>query len=393
MFPYTILFHAILTSALLTPHTRTEAFVTIANKRSTLKPSSSSLGAKHHSNKKSNDTMNTTSTSTHDHCVKLNNGVSMPCIGFGTYKLNKKLTTSKIQTALEAGYQMLDTAYVYGGQKTEGLVGEALQKSLESNSNFNKPFITTKVWRNHHGYEQTTQCLQESLNRLQLNQVDLVLIHWPGPAYDSQKKREMQENNNYNPVKAVQDGQEDIASLRLETWRALEDAYLQGYCRAIGVSNYSIKHLEKLISWKDIRIKPMVNQVEMHPYYNQKELRAYCSSQDIVIQAYSSLGGQDYSKKDYKNVLEKPPLLQNKIVLDIAKIKSKTPSQVLLRWAYQHGVAVIPKSENDNHIIENICIFDFTLSPKEMELLDGLDCGMKGRLTWRNDPLRNLDFD
>lgn len=259
----------------------------------------------------------------------------MPRIGFGTYKLSKNLVIPKIQYALKAGYEMIDTAHVYGGQKTEALVGESLRNdeallSLEKNK---RPFVITKVWRNYHGYEQTKECLQESLNRLGLEQVDLVLIHWPGPAYDSQKKKKMIQNNNDNdattsPIIAVQDGQEDIASLRLETWRALEDAYIQKKCRAIGVSNYSITHLQKLLNWSDIRIKPMVNQVEMHPYYNQKELRAFCSSHNITLQAYSSLGGQDYSKKDYRNVLEQPPLLKNKVILDIANKRTKTASQI-----------------------------------------------------------------
>merc|ERR1711862_758196 len=133
-----------------------------------------------------------------------------------------------------------------------------------------KPFIVTKVWRNFHGYEQTKKCFNESLNRLGLDQVDLVLIHWPGPAYNrrsrdssNQSKKEQENNNNNKIIPPVQEGQEDIKSLRLETWRALEDLYMkEKKCRAIGVSNYTIKHLKQLLSWEKLRIKPMINQVK-----------------------------------------------------------------------------------------------------------------------------------
>jgi len=286
---------------------------------------------------------------------------------------------------------MIDTAYVYGNMQTEGLVGEGIAKAITEDYYTSRPFITTKVWRKFHGYDATLECLNESLDRLGLEQIDLVLIHWPGPAYSTMNRRKDRMDS-----EGVQcyfmEGQEDIASLRLETWRALEDAYLSGKCRAIGVSNFTPVHLRKLLSWPELRVKPAVNQVEMHPYYIQKELRDYCAKEEVVIQAYSSLGGQDFGKKGYAR-LGRPRLLDNPVVYDIATKHNKTNAQILLRWGLQHGAAVLPKSENQDRIIENMNIFNFDLSVEDMDALDQLDCGKDGRLTWVRDPMRDLDFD
>lgn len=316
---------------------------------------------------------------------------------------------------------LIETAHVYKNGKTETHIGTALTSILkDNNSDKNckspakkipkrtsprtksafppslaptlRPFLMTKVWRSWHGYEDTQICLRRSLKRLQTPQVDLALIHWPGPGYKT-INRSHELIQKYGVEYYIKEGHEDYAKLRLETWRALEDAVLvTKQCRSIGVSNFTIEHLEKLLEWKDLRIKPAVNQIEMHPYYPQTELREFCQKHGIVVQAYSSLGGQDSSSKDYQERLKQPPLLENPIVSDIGKQVNRTNAQVLLRWAMQHGAAVIPKASSEERIIENSKIFDFSLNKEQMNSLDSLDCGPDGRLTWRRDPMRDLKF-
>ena len=251
----------------------------------------------------------------------------------------------------------------------------------------------TKVWRSWHGYEDTKICLRRSLKRLQMDQIDLVLIHWPGPGYKTiNRSHELIEK--YGVEYYYKEGHEQFDQLRLETWRALEDSVLiTKQCRSIGVSNFSIHHLQKLLNWKSLRIVPAVNQIEMHPYFPQTELREFCHSNGIAIQAYSSLGGQDSSSVDYNERLKKPPLLENPVVFGIANDTNKTCAQVLLRWAIQHGASIIPKASSEERILENSYIYDFTLSKLQMDALDALDCGPAGRLAWRRDPMRDLMFE
>lgn len=295
-----------------------------------------------------------------------------------------------------------------------------------------RPFIVTKVWRSFHGYEDTKLCLRQSFKRLfptpKTGVIDLVLVHWPGPGYKTiNRSHEMIRKHGVGYY--FKEGHEDYAALRLETWRALEDVVLatngdddktinKVRVRSIGVSNFSISHLTKLLEWKDLRISPAVNQIEMHPYYPQTELRQFCQDHGIVVQAYSSLGGQDYSKNDYDNTLKRPPLLQNPVVLEVARVCTErcektrddendsatsndrrpnfgpvTPAQVLLRWALQHGATVIPKTSSEERLLENRGVFSFELDDAQMAALDDLDCGSVGRLTWRRDPMRDLEFD
>jgi len=285
---------------------------------------------------------------------------------------------------------------VYKGGKTETHIGDALAtlfgEEMDNPDESKHPFILTKVWRSWHGYEDTKICLRRSLKRLKIKQADLVLIHWPGPGYKTiNRSKELIEK--YGVEYYIKEGHEDYAKLRLETWRALEDAVLKTkQCRSIGVSNFTIEHLKKLLEWKDLRVKPAVNQIEMHPYYPQTELRKFCQENDITVQAYSSLGGQDSSSIDYNERLKQPPLLKNPVVIKIASEVKKTTAQILLRWAIQHGASVIPKASSRERILENIKVLDFSLSKKQMDALDGLDCGVAGRLTWRRDPMRNLEF-
>ncbi|KIL32692.1 glyoxal/methylglyoxal reductase [Bacillus subtilis] len=254
--------------------------------------------------------------------VKLHNGVEMPWFGLGVFKVeNGNEATESVKAAIENGYRSIDTAAIY---KNEEGVGIGIKESGVAREEL---FITSKVWNEDQGYETTLAAFEKSLERLQLDYLDLYLIHWPGK--DKYK----------------------------DTWRALEKLYKDGKIRAIGVSNFQVHHLEELL--KDAEIKPMVNQVEFHPRLTQKELRDYCKAQGIQLEAWSPLmQGQ---------------LLDNEVLTQIAKKHNKSVAQVILRWDLQHEVVTIPKSIKEHRIIENADIFDFELSQEDMDKIDALN--------------------
>ncbi|ASZ62793.1 MULTISPECIES: glyoxal/methylglyoxal reductase [Bacillus] len=254
--------------------------------------------------------------------VKLHNGVEMPWFGLGVFKVeNGNEATESVKAAIENGYRSIDTAAIY---KNEEGVGIGIKESGVAREEL---FITSKVWNEDQGYETTLAAFEKSLERLQLDYLDLYLIHWPGK--DKYK----------------------------DTWRALEKLYKDGKIRAIGVSNFQVHHLEELL--KDAEIKPMVNQVEFHPRLTQKELRDYCKAQGIQLEAWSPLmQGQ---------------LLDNEVLTQIAEKHNKSVAQVILRWDLQHEVVTIPKSIKEHRIIENADIFDFELSQEDMDKIDALN--------------------
>lgn len=254
--------------------------------------------------------------------VKLHNGVEMPWFGLGVFKVeNGSEATESVKAAIKNGYRSIDTAAVY---KNEEGVGIGIKESGVAREEL---FITSKVWNEDQGYETTLAAFEKSLERLQLDYLDLYLIHWPGK--DKYK----------------------------DTWRALAKLYKDGKIRAIGVSNFQVHHLEELL--KDAEIKPMVNQVEFHPRLTQKELRDYCKAQGIQLEAWSPLmQGQ---------------LLDNEVLAQIAEKHNKSVAQVILRWDLQHEVVTIPKSIKEHRIIENADIFDFELSQEDMDKIDALN--------------------
>lgn len=260
---------------------------------------------------------------------KLNNGYEIPYFGLGVYKAAPgKETIEAVSYALEVGYRLIDTAAVYGNEKE---VGIAVRQSGLPREEI---FITTKLWNDDHGYDSALRAFDESLKRLQLDYVDLYLIHWPVP------------------------------KLRKESWKALEKIFKEGLARSIGVSNYMINHLEELKTYAEII--PAVNQVEFSPFLFQKELLNYCRENNIELEAYSPLARM--KKKD------------NSVVNEIAKKYGKTHAQVLIRWYLEHKLIVIPKSSNKKRIKENAEVFDFKLDNEDMNKLNSLNENF--RVSW-----------
>ncbi|MDQ0254722.1 diketogulonate reductase-like aldo/keto reductase [Evansella vedderi] len=257
--------------------------------------------------------------------VTLNNGVKMPQLGFGVFKVKDgSIATEAVKKAIEVGYRSIDTAAIY---KNENGVGQGIK---DSGINREELFITTKVWNGDQGYEKTLKAFEESLEKLGLDYVDLYLIHWPMPNVDKY----------------------------VDTYKALEKLYEDGRVRAIGVCNFQIPHLERLLN--ECKVKPVLNQVELHPYFSQKELRDFCEKHEIFVESWGPLmqGGE---------------VLNHKLIKDLAASYGKTPAQVIIRWHLQNNLIVIPKSVTPSRIEENFDVFDFELSSEDMMKINGLN--------------------
>nr|WP_165502249.1 aldo/keto reductase [Bacillus wiedmannii] len=258
--------------------------------------------------------------------ITLHNGVEMPWFGLGVFKVEDgPELVEAVKSAIKAGYRSIDTAAIYGNEKA---VGEGIRAGIkEAGISREDLFITSKVWNSDQGYETTLAAYEESLKKLELDYLDLYLVHWP------------------------------VEGKYKDTWRALETLYKEERVRAIGVSNFQIHHLQDVM--KDAEIKPMINQVEYHPRLTQKELQAFCKEQGIQMEAWSPLmQGQ---------------LLDNETLQEIAEKHGKTTAQVILRWDLQNGVITIPKSTKEHRIIANADVFNFELTKEDMEKIDALN--------------------
>lgn len=254
--------------------------------------------------------------------ITLNNNVKMPGFGLGVYKVEDGETViDAVSSALSVGYRLIDTAGFYDNE--EG-VGKAIN---ESGIPRDEIFVTSKVWNDNQGYESTLQAFDESLKKLNLDYMDLYLIHWP------------------------------VSGKFKETWRAMEKLYQEGRVRAIGVSNFHVHHLQELL--KDAEVTPAVNQIEFHPHLTQDDVLNFCRENQIQMQAWSPL------KKG--RIFEDPQLVE------IANKYNKTVPQVILRWDIQKGVATIPKTINKNRMVENAHIFDFELTSEEVEQITNMN--------------------
>jgi diketogulonate reductase-like aldo/keto reductase len=254
--------------------------------------------------------------------IELHNGVEIPALGLGVFQSAEGSETQRaVRDALAAGYRHIDTARIY---RNEADVGAAIRASDVPRDEI---FVTTKLWNSDHGYDAALRAFDASLDRLGLAHVELYLIHWP------------------------------VRELRRETWRAMEKIVASGRCRSIGVSNYMIPHLRELIDAG--ATVPMVNQVEFSPYLYQRELLEFCTRHRIVVEAYSPL--------------TRGRKLKDKKLQVIADRYGKSPAQLLIRWALQHGTVVLPKSVHPARIRENADVFDFEVDENDMTTLDAMN--------------------
>ena len=270
--------------------------------------------------------------------LTLNNGVELPALGLGVFQTPAEETRAAVAAAISAGYRHIDTAAAYGNERQ---VGEAVHSSGLDRS---EVFLETKIWISDYGYDKTLHGFEKSARKLGVDQIDLLLLHQALPS--------------------------DFEAT-LEAYRALETLLADGKVRAIGVSNFMVEHLTTLL--ERATVVPAVNQIEVHPYFAQREVQALGAEHGILTQAWSPLGGITfYRDGHHSSTLEDP------VIGDIAKAHNKTPAQVMLRWHLQQGRSVIPKSTKPQRIAENIDVFDFELSTEELAAIDALDTGRAG---------------
>ncbi|CAJ0596823.1 unnamed protein product [Cylicocyclus nassatus] len=294
--------------------------------------------------------------------IELNSGYDMPMVGLGTWQIEPQDVGKAVESAIKDGYKHIDCAWMYKNQDAIGKTLKKLFSSAQGKSDRDL-FITSKVWNSFHSAEACKKHVLEILDQLQLDYVDLMLIHWPMGYAEGEEPIPKDEGSD-----KVKFSEEDY----LTTYKVLEDYVKEGKIRSIGISNFNVQQLERLLA--NCRIKPAALQVELHPFLPQKELRAYCKEKGITLIAYSSLanpGSNEFREEGDPNVLKDP------VVNNIAKAHGKTPAQVVLRWATQQGILIIPKSVSEERISQNADLFDFTLTDDEMKELDGLECGYR----------------
>ena len=270
----------------------------------------------------------------------LSNGVKIPSIGFGTYKSGSDEETAEIiKYSLKTGYRHIDTASFYGNELG---IGNGIK---ESGIKREEIFLVTKLWNDCHGYDNTIEAFNKSLEKLQTDYIDLYLIHWPN-------------------------------KLNSETWKAFEDLYRKGRVKAIGVCNFKIGHLEQLK--ESAEIMPMVNQVEMHPHNIKTEMLNYCNENNIQLVAWSPI--------------MRGRLFSNELMIGLSQKYKKTIAQIILKWHIQRGVIPIPKSSNKERIKENLDIFDFNISDEDMKAINSLDEGYDASVSGVPENTTYLEF-
>ncbi|PPL20242.1 aldo/keto reductase [Microterricola pindariensis] len=270
--------------------------------------------------------------------LSLNNGVEIPALGFGVFQTPPAETTDSVTAALEVGYRHIDTAAAYLNERE---VGQAISASGIPRDEL---FLETKVWISDYGYAETLHAFDKSAGKLGVDQLDLLILHQALPGHFDKT---------------------------LEAYRALEQLYADGKVRAIGVSNFMPEHLEQLLAVA--QVVPAVNQIEVHPYFQQKALLAYDTEHGILNQAWSPIGGITFYRPGVIG-----STLEDEVIGQIAAAHGKTPAQVMLRWHLQEGRSAIPKSVKPERIAENFDVFDFELSAAELAQIDALDTGIRG---------------
>lgn len=262
--------------------------------------------------------------------LALNNGQMIPQLGLGVYKVNQDIAVQLVGTALDLGYRRIDTAALYDNEQE---VGAAIRKSSVPREEI---FVTTKIWNDRQGYHEAKEAVQEGLDRLNIGYVDMMLIHWPAP-----------KQNKF-----------------VETWRAFEELVEEGKLRGIGVANFNIHHLETLL--ESASIVPALNQVELNPTFQQAELRAFNAKHGIATEAWAPLG--------------RAKILDNPVLVELAEAHKKSAAQIVIRWHLQIGNLVIPKSSNPDRLAENLDVFNFSLSDKDMNAIAAMETGVRASL-------------
>ncbi|GAA2379270.1 aldo/keto reductase [Dactylosporangium salmoneum] len=270
--------------------------------------------------------------------LKLNNGVEMPALGFGVFQTPPDETRDAVEAALSTGYRHIDTAAAYGNERQ---VGEAVAAAGIDRAGV---FLETKIWISDYGYEQTLHGFAKSAGKLRADRIDLLILHQALPS--------------------------DFGRT-LEAYRALETLLGDGKVRAIGVSNFMVEHLTALLD--KATVVPAVNQIEVHPYFQQRDVQTFGAQHGILTQAWSPIGGITfYRDSGHSNALQDP------VIGEIAKAHGKSAAQVMLRWHLQQGRSAIPKSTNSRRIAENFDVFDFHLTDEELSAIDALETGRRG---------------
>lgn len=263
--------------------------------------------------------------------VTLNNGLEMPLIGYGVFRVPEGDNLAEaVKTAIAKGYRSIDTAQVYRNEESVGRgIRAAIDEGLVTREEL---FVTSKVWNDGLSYEETLAAYDNSLKKLGLDYLDLYLVHWPG-----------------------------IDTNHVDVYKALEKVYQDGRVRSIGVSNFHVHHLENLL--KETSVVPVINQIEFHPHLTQEEVRAFCKEKGIQVEAWSPLMNGS--------------LLEESLIQQLASKYGKTPAQIVLRYDVQHGVVTIPKTMTPARMTENLTVFDFALTEEEMAQLDALNDGLR----------------
>jgi len=270
--------------------------------------------------------------------LKLNNGVEMPALGLGVFQTPPEETRAAVESALSTGYRHIDTAAAYGNEREVG------QTIHASGLDRDEVFIETKIWISDYGYDQTLHGFDKSAGKLGVDQIDLLILHQALPSHFDKT---------------------------LGAYRALETVLEKGKVRAIGVSNFMVEHLNRLL--ENATVVPAVNQIELHPYFQQREVQALGAERGILTQAWSPIGGITfYRDGNHGSTLDDP------VIGRIAQSHDKSPAQVMLRWHLQQGRSVIPKSTKPHRIAENLDVFDFDLRADELAAIDALDTGQRG---------------
>ncbi|XP_029157253.1 aldo-keto reductase family 1 member B1-like [Nylanderia fulva] len=288
--------------------------------------------------------------------LKFYNGNEVPAFGLGTWKSKPGEVTQAVKDAIDIGYRHIDCALVYGNEKEVGLaIREKIAEGVVKREDL---FITTKLWNTYHKPELVEPAIKKSLANLDLDYIDLYLIHWPvgykegGPDFPT-----------------ASDGTIILSDVDyVDTWKAMEAVLAKGLTKNIGISNFNSEQITRLL--KNASVKPVTNQIECHPYLTQKKLSDFCKEKGILITAYSPLGSPDrpWAKPD------DPILLADKKLIELGQKYNKTPAQILLRYQLDRGHIVIPKSVNKSRLAQNSEIFDFKLAPDDIAYIDSFDC-------------------